>query len=343
MGRGPKAFISYSWEGDAHKEWVRELATRLRGDGIDVTLDQWHVAPGDQLADFMEKSIRENNFIVIICTSRYKERSDRRAGGVGYEGDIMTAEVLTERNNRKFIPVIWQQRWEDSAPSWLKGKYYIDLSSTGGYDELRLTLLGQRPEAPPIGPGSGPASPLAVGGTFQEALERYKRLQEENGLVHVKLHDLTADLDEDVQSLSAKARAGQIDRKQVIKELATKLGEYASSLSPIVSDFHRIRTAVSAAFMEFAATATDSEAATPLLLQDQAKLVRRRKSIARTLLSSIDKPFNTLTSSPRLSQAFNRSRRQAIILLDELRKGLTEEIETVDKSLVELQRLEGLL
>jgi len=79
----PTSFISYSWDDEAHKEWVRKLAERLRGDGIDVTLDRWAAVPGDQLPVFMEKSIRENQFIIVICTPRYKVRSDNREGGVG--------------------------------------------------------------------------------------------------------------------------------------------------------------------------------------------------------------------------------------------------------------------
>src|SRR5271165_3498164 len=38
--RVPKTFISYSWDDDAHREWVKQLATRLRDDGVDVTLDR---------------------------------------------------------------------------------------------------------------------------------------------------------------------------------------------------------------------------------------------------------------------------------------------------------------
>ena len=50
----PKAFISYSWDDDAHKEWVKGLATRLRADGVDVTLDRWHAIPGEAIPAFME-------------------------------------------------------------------------------------------------------------------------------------------------------------------------------------------------------------------------------------------------------------------------------------------------
>jgi hypothetical protein len=62
----PKAFISYAWEGKELQAWVRELAVRLRGDGVDVTLDQWALQPGDQLPTFMENSVRDNDYILII-------------------------------------------------------------------------------------------------------------------------------------------------------------------------------------------------------------------------------------------------------------------------------------
>lgn len=151
----PSAFISYSWDDDAHKEWVRALAERLRADGVDVTLDRWTTVPGDQLTAFMERAIRENQFVIVICTPRYKSRLDRREGGVGYEGDIMTAEVMTRQNNPKFIPVFRSGTWPQAAPSWLVGKYYINLTGNPyaerDYEDLVRTLLGIRETAPPIG------------------------------------------------------------------------------------------------------------------------------------------------------------------------------------------------
>jgi hypothetical protein len=149
------AFISYSWDDDAHRDWVRALAERLRADGIDVSIDRWATVPGDQLSAFMERAIRDNRFVVIVCTPRYKHRSDAREGGVGYEGDIMTAEVMTSQNHRKFIPVLRSGVWSQAAPSWLLGKYYINLSgepySERDYEDLVRTLLGIRETAPPIG------------------------------------------------------------------------------------------------------------------------------------------------------------------------------------------------
>lgn len=150
----PTIFMSYSWDDDTHKKWVADLATSLRSDGVNAVLDQWNAVPGDQLPSFMENEIRENDYVLIICTPNYRLKSDQRQGGVGYEGDIMTAEVFTSGNDRKFIPILAHGTWENSAPSWLKGKYYIDLSTAQQYKKNYLdlidTLLGTRPVAPPL-------------------------------------------------------------------------------------------------------------------------------------------------------------------------------------------------
>ena len=152
----PTAFISYSWDSSAHKAWVVQIATRLRGDGVDICLDHWHAVPGDQLTKFMEQEIRDNDFVLIFCTPKYKHKSDNRIGGTGYEGDIMTAEVLTRQNHSKFIPILAWNDWKEAAPSWLAGKFYINLFVPdvfeAEYTKLLATLTGQIPKAPELGP-----------------------------------------------------------------------------------------------------------------------------------------------------------------------------------------------
>ncbi|MGO8684369.1 MAG: toll/interleukin-1 receptor domain-containing protein, partial [Thermoleophilia bacterium] len=151
----PTAFVSYSWDDEAHKAWVRDFAARLRGDGVDVTLDQWQVQPGDRLPAFMEAAVRNNDFVLIVCTPHYKNRSDARQGGVGYEGDIITGELLSQRNERKFIPLLRRGEETTAVPSWLAGKYFIDLRENAdpewSYDDLLTTLLGRRDAPPPLG------------------------------------------------------------------------------------------------------------------------------------------------------------------------------------------------
>jgi hypothetical protein len=155
MPTHPKVFISYSWDDEAHKEWVRQLGIQLRADGIDARLDHWHAVPGDQLPEFMEREIGDADFVVVVCTPGYKMKSETRVGGVGYEGGIMSAEVFLKQNHRKFIPVLARGSWVESAASWLGGKNYIDLSAdryAAGYNELNKTLLGMREQAPALGP-----------------------------------------------------------------------------------------------------------------------------------------------------------------------------------------------
>lgn len=150
----PTAFISYSHDSPAHKRWVKRLAAALRDDGVEVILDQWELIPGDQLAIFMERAIRDNDFVLIVCTPKYKKKSDAREGGVGYEGDVMTAEVAANSNHRKFIPLLRDGEWKDAAASWILGKVYIDLRGRGiakiGYRHLLETIHGLRYEGPPI-------------------------------------------------------------------------------------------------------------------------------------------------------------------------------------------------
>ena len=151
MPANPTVFISYSWDDEARKEWVRQLATQLRGDGLDARLDYWHAVPGDQLPGFMEREIRESDYVIIVCTPGYKMKSEARIGGIGYEGGIMAAEVFYRQNHRKFIPILARGSWAESAASWLSGKNYIDLSAAryaAGYEELRKTIYGTRAQPP---------------------------------------------------------------------------------------------------------------------------------------------------------------------------------------------------
>jgi hypothetical protein len=156
MPSHPTVFVSYSWDDYPHKEWVIELATQLRQDGVDSRLDYWHAVPGDQLPEFMEREIRQADYVIIVCTPSYKMKSESRTGGVGYEGGIITAEIFAEQNHRKFIPVLARGSWAESAASWLRGKSYIDLSEVAryadGYQDLLSTILGTRPKPPPLGP-----------------------------------------------------------------------------------------------------------------------------------------------------------------------------------------------
>jgi len=135
----PRVFISYSWEDEAHGNWIEEFATRLRKDGIDVYLDRWDMKSGDRLTVFMEQ-IKEYDYIFLICTPNYKLRFDSRKGGVGYEANMITEEILYEGNERKFIPILRKSEWQASSPTFVRGKKYLDFRDDF-YEEKYYTEL----------------------------------------------------------------------------------------------------------------------------------------------------------------------------------------------------------
>jgi hypothetical protein len=182
-GRIPTVFISYAWEKDI-KKWVAELATRLRNDGIDARIDQWDTVLGDHLTQYMETAIRENDFVVIICTPTYKLKADARTGGVGYEGQIITAEVFERSNHRKFIPILRKGDWARSAPSFLASKLYCDMRFkpwNKPYNQLLRTLHGAATVPPPVGstpPSVALAKEIVSGHATRESASPRKSLEE---------------------------------------------------------------------------------------------------------------------------------------------------------------------
>ena len=123
----PKVFISYSWESKEHSDWVNSLADKLLADGIEAIIDSYDVSPGDRLPKFMESSIRDSDYVIIICTEEYKRKANNREKGVGYESHIISAELYNNHNDRKFIPVIRQGDFNSALPTYLDGKLAIDL------------------------------------------------------------------------------------------------------------------------------------------------------------------------------------------------------------------------
>lgn len=160
MNVPPKALFSYSWDSDAHKDWVRQFAERLRLNGVDVRLDQWHVAPGQSLTQFMEVEIVTCDYVLIICTPNYYTKSVGRKGGVGYEQQIISGHLAAGQPREKFIPIVRQGNFEPgeacAVPPHFAGILAIDLrddamSEHAQEQVLRVIFKEPLHEPPPIG------------------------------------------------------------------------------------------------------------------------------------------------------------------------------------------------
>ncbi|MCY4556440.1 MAG: toll/interleukin-1 receptor domain-containing protein [Chloroflexi bacterium] len=151
-----RVFLSYSHDSNAHKNWVLELATFLRGNGIDVILDRWDVEYGDDLAAFMESAITTSDRVIVICTDEYVRKANAGIGGVGYEKTICTAEMLRDyMNRRRFIPVVRNVAGEQKLPTFFGAALYSDLSNGQDNDKSRTDLVRAIYEVPRTKPPLG--------------------------------------------------------------------------------------------------------------------------------------------------------------------------------------------
>ena len=140
LRRPPQVFISYSWDSPEHRAWITQLAMTLRQNGIEVTLDQWHVRPGEDLAHFMARGVRESDRVLMVCTENYVQKTQQRQGGVGYEQMLVTAQIMREVGTAKFIPILRQTDHPRQLPDELAGRMYVDLSD-GPEQALNLQRL----------------------------------------------------------------------------------------------------------------------------------------------------------------------------------------------------------
>jgi len=106
-------FITYSWDTNEHKNWVRRIADNLISSGVQVLLDQYDIQPGESFTHFMESSISKADKVVVVLTPQYKDKSVERKGGVGYEQQIISGEIMSGIDRKKFIPLIRKGKYED--------------------------------------------------------------------------------------------------------------------------------------------------------------------------------------------------------------------------------------
>ena len=142
----PHVFLSYSWDNDDHKNWVRNIADHLLADGIDVTLDQYDLRGGQDRHFFMENGVRRATHVIIVCTPDYVERSNERERGVGEETSLITGKFYDrEKTGKEFIPIL---RAGSDTPDYLGSLLYIDFKDNAEFESKYEELIRVIHEAP---------------------------------------------------------------------------------------------------------------------------------------------------------------------------------------------------
>ena len=138
----PKVFISYSWDSEAHKAWVKSLADRLMGDGVNITLDQYDLLLGRNLTHYMEEAVDKADKIILILTENYKIKAEGRTGGVGYEYSMINAEWYKKQTaNNKFIPILRQGTHDTAIPRFVDSYIYGDMRDGGNFEEAYQMMV----------------------------------------------------------------------------------------------------------------------------------------------------------------------------------------------------------
>ena len=118
------------------------LAASLRQNGVDASLDTWDLLPGRDMTFFMESQIRDSDFVILVCTPTYAQKSNIPIGGVGYEKNIISAEMLQSSDLRpKFIPILRKGNFDNALPTYLGSKYAIDFRESRDQGEALQELL----------------------------------------------------------------------------------------------------------------------------------------------------------------------------------------------------------
>jgi len=156
----PVVFISYSWDNEEHKAWVRKFADDLRAlYGVNVLLDQYNRG-GLDLLDFMYKGVTKSDRVILIGTPNYKQKSENYdSGGCKYEDQLISAELYRKMGTAKFIPVLREGTFSSSFKSLievLSGFSMVDVDDKQYgivLKKIAAELWGKPLNAPPsLGP-----------------------------------------------------------------------------------------------------------------------------------------------------------------------------------------------
>lgn len=154
-GKNPIVFISYSWDSDEHKEWVKNFALGLRERGIFVLLDQFYEEGGD-LVNFMISGIRNADRVLVIGTPTYKEKAEKTSSGVRQEDQIINIDLYYQSDSTKYIPCLRHGSFESSFTQFIGVRKGFDFSNDNNFsseiNRLSEKLINPTYSLPPLPP-----------------------------------------------------------------------------------------------------------------------------------------------------------------------------------------------
>lgn len=113
----PRAFISYTWDSEEHKDRVRNFSDLLREYGIDCIIDQYEISPPEGWTHWAINQVQESDYVLVVYTESFKNLSNKNNVSVANRDFIWQADLVNNilyqmgRNEGgKFIPVVFNEK-----------------------------------------------------------------------------------------------------------------------------------------------------------------------------------------------------------------------------------------
>lgn len=155
-----RVFLSYAHTSDDHCQWVLELATSLKSDGIEVILDRWHLREGQDANHFMEQMVSDESIdrVLMVSDKNYAAKADNRKGGVGTESQIISQKLYQQVGQTKFVAILRERDEHNQAclPVFYGSRIYIDMCDPSDFSrnyERLIRYIFNKPSdvEPPLG------------------------------------------------------------------------------------------------------------------------------------------------------------------------------------------------
>jgi len=154
VGRTPRVFISYRHDSPEHSERVLNFAQALRGNGIEIELDQFHT---DEIIDWPRwcnehTSHEHSDFVLCVCNTEYRKCIEGKVPpetgkGAYWEGSLLDDDLYDANGNSRLIPILFGKEAKSSIPRFLGGWTHCRVSDfsldDSGYEHLIRILTGQ--------------------------------------------------------------------------------------------------------------------------------------------------------------------------------------------------------
>ncbi len=137
-----KVFISYSWDCEEHKTWIKRLATDLNSH-FKVEFDS-NLKVGIDPSNYMKQNILSSDFVIVVFTPNYllKVKSEIESG-VKYEFSVIQENLFRKVSNGKYIPVLRSGSKEKSIPDLMQHAIYIDFTEDDKYHQNLREIINK--------------------------------------------------------------------------------------------------------------------------------------------------------------------------------------------------------